>query len=183
MAQLLKGKVALVTAGSAGLGKAIVRALAAAEMRVVINFSSNKERANQLKLDLERDFTNTGNGESSALLVPQFAVIQADISVRSDIAHLVERAMNAMGSLDVVISNGGWTAFTDFENLDEAMVEEDWDRCFNVNVKSHLLLMHAVKPYLEATEGVFISTASLAGVVPSGSSLVGIELFILQVFS
>lgn len=64
------------------------------------------------------------------------------------------------------------------------MVDEDWDRCFTVNVKSHLWLMHAAKPYLSAgwddddaegggaqESGCFVTTASLAGVKVSGSSL------------
>lgn len=51
------------------------------------------------------------------------------------------------------------------------MIDEDWDKCFLYNVKSHLWLMHAVKPELEKTEGAFVTTASIAGVKPSGSSL------------
>jgi NAD(P)-dependent dehydrogenase (short-subunit alcohol dehydrogenase family) len=51
------------------------------------------------------------------------------------------------------------------------MEEDDWDRCFLYNVKAHLWLMHAAKAELEKTEGAFITTASIAGVKPSGSSL------------
>lgn len=76
-----------------------------------------------------------------------------------------------MGSLDVVFSNGGWTKLRDITNLDDNMEEDDWDRCFQMNVKSHLWLMHAAKKYLDETEGCFITTASLAGVRVSGSSL------------
>lgn len=45
------------------------------------------------------------------------------------------------------------------------------DKCFLYNVKSHLWLLHASKPHLTSTAGAFITTASLAGVKPSGSSL------------
>lgn len=51
------------------------------------------------------------------------------------------------------------------------MVDEDWDRCFLYNVKAHLWLCHAARDELNKTEGAFITTASLAGVKPSGSSL------------
>lgn len=51
------------------------------------------------------------------------------------------------------------------------MIDEDWDRCFLYNVKAHLWLLHAAKAELERTEGAFITTASIAGVKPSGSSL------------
>lgn len=70
-----------------------------------------------------------------------------------------------------MVSNAGWTRVTNFQNLDEGMLEEDWDRCFLYNVKSHLWIMHAAKAALEESEGAFITTASLAGVKPSGSSL------------
>ncbi|KAK1988714.1 hypothetical protein LZ30DRAFT_776612 [Colletotrichum cereale] len=56
-------------------------------------------------------------------------------------------------------------------DLDGNLDEDDWDRCFNINVKSHLFLMHAARPYLAEAEGAFITTASLAGVKVSGSSL------------
>ena len=62
-----------------------------------------------------------------------------------------------------------------FMNLDDAMVEEDWDRCFQYNVKCHLFLMHAVKSHLESTEGAFLVTSSTAGIKASGSSLVSTE--------
>jgi NAD(P)-dependent dehydrogenase (short-subunit alcohol dehydrogenase family) len=79
-----------------------------------------------------------------------------------------------MGRLDVVISNVGWTRITEFSNLDDNVREDDWNRCFDVNVKSHLFLLHASKQYLEESEGSFITVASVAGVKPSGSSLVSI---------
>lgn len=52
------------------------------------------------------------------------------------------------------------------------LVEDDWDKCFNMNVKSGLWLMHAAMKHLDETEGAFITTASVAGVGVSGSSLV-----------
>lgn len=91
---------------------------------------------------------------------------------RSDIVRLVDETVRVMGRIDVVISNNGFTRFRDFMDLEDNVDEEDWDLCFNANVKCHLWLMHAAKPHLEPAEGAFISTASLAGVVPSGSSLV-----------
>lgn len=51
------------------------------------------------------------------------------------------------------------------------MIDEDWDKCFLYNVKSHLWLMHAAKEELERREGAFVTTASVAGMKPSGSSL------------
>lgn len=97
--------------------------------------------------------------------------MRADVGDRSAIQKLVEETTANFGRLDVVVSNAGWTRITNFANLEEAMVDEDWDRCFLYNVKAHLWLLHAAKAELEKSEGAFITTASLAGVKPSGSSL------------
>jgi len=76
-----------------------------------------------------------------------------------------------MGRLDVVISNAGWTRVTDFMTFDEQTLDEDWDKCFTYNVKTHLWLFIAAREALTSTGGAFVTTASLAGVKPSGSSL------------
>ena len=171
MANVLKGKVALVTAGSAGLGAAAARALASEGMAVMINYSTNKQRADALVASLHEESGYEVSDDKGAWR-PLFAAIQADLGVRSDIERLVDETIKTMGRLDVVVSNGGWTRFSNFADLEDGVEEADWDRCFNMNVKSHLWLIHAAKEYLEVTEGAFITTASLAGVIPSGSSLV-----------
>jgi len=76
-----------------------------------------------------------------------------------------------MGRLDVVVSNAGWTRITNFSNFDEGVLDEDWDKCFLYNVKAHLWLSYAAHKELVKNEGAFITTASVAGVKPSGSSL------------
>lgn len=164
-------KVALVTASSAGLGAAIAKSLSPS-FRVVINYFSRPEKAAEVVKECEAlsSFTNPPDSVPPS---PQFCTVQADVSKRSDVQRLVKETINTMGRLDVVVSNAGWTRLTDFTNLDEQLIEEDWDRCFNLNVKSHLWILAAARPYLEATEdgGSFITVASLAGVRPSGSSL------------
>jgi len=79
--------------------------------------------------------------------------------------------VKVMGRLDLVVSNQGWTKMRNFFDLDDNMEESDWDTCFNMNVKSHLWLFHATRKYLNESEGSFVTTASVAGVVPSGSSM------------
>lgn len=169
--------VALVTAGSAGLGAAIARRFARSGMRVAVNYSSNASRASALLEELQELSPLPQKGEDTT----NFISIQADLSLKSDILLLVEETVKQMGRLDVVFSNGGWTSMQDFDNLDDNVDEEMWDKCWNMNVKSHLWLMHAARKYLDETEGCFISTASLAGVRPSGSSLV--RIFHLSTFS
>ena len=171
MANVLKGKVALVTASSAGLGAAAVRALASEGMRVVINYSANNQRASDLLKSLFKEFLNQAHAMDDTRGL-RFCAIQADLEVRADITRLVDETIATMGRLDVVVSNGGWTRFSNFADLEDGVEEADWDHCFNMNVKSHLWLIHAAKKHLDETEGAFITTASLAGVTPTGSSLV-----------
>ncbi|KAF5527845.1 hypothetical protein COL154_000910 [Colletotrichum chrysophilum] len=156
---------ALITAGSAGLGAATARLFARNGYNVVVNYANNAERAESLVRDLRA---------SSPLAADQqrFAAIKADLSRKDDLAELVRGAVAALGGrLDVLFSNGGWTRIRNLQDLDENVDEEDWDRCFNMNVKSHLFLMHAARPHLDEAEGAFITTASLAGVKVSGSSM------------
>ena len=159
--------VVLITAGSAGLGAATAQVFAKAGMRVIINYSSNGARANDLVEQLDRVSPLATTREYR-----NFISIRADLSKKSDIEHLVRESVSQMGKLDAIFSNGGWTSIQDFNDLDDNVDEEMWDKCWNMNVKSHLWLMHAARKYLDETEGVFITTASLAGVRPSGSSLV-----------
>lgn len=162
-------KVALVTASSAGLGAACVKALAR-DFRVVVNYYSRPEKAETVIKEAEAVQPSYSSSSSSG---PRFTSIQADMGQRSEIQRLVQETVEKMGRLDVVVSNQGWTRITNFFDFDDQVREEDWDRCFNLNVKSHLWLMQAAKPYLEISEGggSFVTVASLAGVRPSGSSL------------
>ncbi|KAL3441949.1 short-chain dehydrogenase [Aspergillus insuetus] len=164
-------KVALITGASRGVGAAVARALAAqGDTRVVVNYHSNASAANQLVDELHKirpTISNWGSGDSK----PCFVAIQADTSNREQMSNLVQETIDQMGRLDIVVSNVGWTRMTDFMNLDHADDEADWDRCFDINVKSHFRLFRTCQPHLERSEGVFIATASVAGVKPSGSSL------------
>lgn len=131
-----------------------------------INYANNQSRAKSLIDELEKIPTTASSAQS-----PRFQAFQADVGDRPSIQKLVEQTVSTFGRLDVVVSNAGWTRITNFANLEEGMIDEDWDKCFLYNVKSHLWLMHAAKSELEKTEGAFIETASIAGVKPSGSSL------------
>ncbi|KAK3207903.1 hypothetical protein GRF29_96g806175 [Pseudopithomyces chartarum] len=158
-------RVALITASSAGLGAQVARVLAP-DFRVVVNYASNSSRAEQLVEEL-----STIPSIHSNPTTPRFHIVQADVSSKSSVETLVKDTIKEMGRLDVVISNAGWTRMTNFLNIDEAVVDDDWDRCFIMNVKTHLWLAYAAKDALAESEGTFITTASVAGVKPSGSSL------------
>ncbi|KAF2808044.1 oxidoreductase ucpA [Mytilinidion resinicola] len=158
-------KVVLITAGSAGLGAEIARVFAP-DFRVIINYASNATRAESLLAELSQ----TPNTHPSPQL-PRFHAIRTDVSSKPAVHAMVAEAIAVMGRLDVVVSNAGWTRLTNFSDLDEGVVEEDWDLCFTMNVKTHLWLAYAARKWLDESEGALITTASVAGVKPGGSSL------------
>lgn len=132
----------------------------------MLNYANNKSRADELIGELEKiPITHP------APVTPRFHLLQADVSSKPSVENLVHEAIKTMGRLDVVVSNAGWTRMTTFLNIDEGVNEDDWDKCFVMNVKTHLWLAYAAKDALAENEGTFISTASVAGVKPSGSSL------------
>ena len=161
--------VILITAGSAGLGATVARTFAQQGYHVVINYNSNSDRAEALIAELSSQTADANAGDQSAA---KYIAIRADLDVQADIYRLVKETHDAMGRIDVLFSNGGWSRFRDTTSLDDNIFGEDWDRAFNMNVKSHLWLLHAAKPYLEEAEGSFITTSSIAGVRGTGSSLV-----------
>ncbi|KAL8377839.1 hypothetical protein RB595_008496 [Gaeumannomyces hyphopodioides] len=173
-------QVALVTAGSAGLGAAAARLFAANGMRVVVNYFHNEERAEALLAELHEISRRTwnrqsgdtgGHSTSTSQQPPDFLLLRADLASRDQVRTLVDDTVSAMGRLDALFSNQGWTQIRDWTSLDDSAVEDDWDRCFNMNVKSHLWLLQAAKKHLEETEGCMVVTSSLAGIRPGGSSL------------
>ncbi|CAJ2501730.1 Uu.00g045830.m01.CDS01 [Anthostomella pinea] len=176
--------VILVTAGSAGLGAAAVRLFAKHGYRVVVNYSSNAERATKLLNELLTLSGITPNDEDEDLaLSRRFVAIRADLGSRDEIARLVRETVKRFGRLDIVFSNGGWTRARGMVSIDDNCFEDEWDRAFNMNVKAHLWLMQAARAHLDETEGAFVTTASLAGVNHSGSSLVRDSERALEIWS
>ncbi|PMB64551.1 3-oxoacyl-[acyl-carrier-protein] reductase FabG [Beauveria bassiana] len=142
--------VILVTAGSAGLGRAVALHFARNGYRVAFNYNSNESRAatllSELKVASNRDHFH----------------IQADLSSRTEVGRLVRETHGRTGRLDVVFSDVGWSQFRDTCRLDDNLFEADWDRAYTMNVKSHLWLLQATMPHLAETEGCFVTTSSIA---------------------
>jgi len=102
---------------------------------------------------------------------PRFVAVQADASNRASIVQMIDRVIATFGRIDVVASNSGWTRIANFSDMDDNLDDDLWEKTYRCNVTAHFWLMHAVKPHLEKTNGAFVSTASMAGVNPGGSSL------------
>lgn len=165
----IPGSVVLITAGTSGVGLCVADKLIRAGASVVVNYAFNQERANNVVEQLRKTAAeNPASTDSSQ----KYLAIKADVTKKSEIQRLVHETVAAMGRIDAVVSNAGWTKFADFFNIDDNVDEDVWDRCYAANVKSHLFLCHAARKYLEDAKGAFIMTSSVAGVKPSGSCIV-----------
>lgn len=117
----LKDKVALVTGGGTGIGRAISAFLAREGAAVAVNYSRSEAEAIQTVAELK-----SIGGRSMA--------VRADVSDDRAVRAMVERVRGEWGRLDILVNNAGVTRFVDHAKLEE-MTEEDWDRIFAVNVK------------------------------------------------
>jgi 3-oxoacyl-[acyl-carrier protein] reductase len=117
----LKGKAAIVTGSSSGVGRATALHLARKGCAVLINYSRKHEAAEQV------------SAEVKALGVASIAV-QADVSSDADCRRLVLAAGQAFGRVDILVNNAGTTRFIDWDDL-EAVKQEDWEQIFAVNVR------------------------------------------------
>lgn len=115
----LEGKVAVVTGGNSGIGKAIVLELAKKGAKVAINYVVNPEAAEELA----RQIAATGG---------QAIAVKADVSRVTELQALVDSAVKAFGRLDVMVNNAGVETRTSL--LDTT--EPQYDRVLDVNLKS-----------------------------------------------
>lgn len=148
----LAEKVAMVTGGGAGIGRAIVLAMA-------------REGADVLVADI-----HSGAAEGVAKEVRGFgrrgAAISADVSQESQVRQSITDGVRQFGRLDIVVNNAGVTPGLGlpFTRQNEA----DWDEVFNINMKSVFFTCKAIAPYfMERRAGKIINIASIAGPLSS----------------
>jgi NAD(P)-dependent dehydrogenase (short-subunit alcohol dehydrogenase family) len=145
----LTGKVALVTGGSKGLGKAMARGLAEAGADIVI--SSRHE--NELRPALDEILKGT----------PQKGrFIVADMSRREEAKRLARTALELMGKIDILINNAG----TNVPQAIDAITDETWDQILEINLNSVMALTRAVVPQMKTRRwGRIIHISSIMGFV------------------
>ena len=139
-------KVALITGGSRGIGKAIVLRLSEMGYAVVINFRQESAASAELVEKIKAE-----NREAIA--------IQADLSNLQDIDRLFTETMNFKGRLDVLINNSGVAEASPLEEVDEAQ----YDRIFDLNVRALLFCTQRAVEYFPPEGGVIVNLSSLAG--------------------
>jgi 3-oxoacyl-[acyl-carrier protein] reductase len=143
----LNGKVALVTGGSRGIGRAIALELARNGASVIINFLKDVESAQSIVDEIR-------NGGHYAI------AIKRDVSIYDEAKLLAEEIITRFGKVDILINNTGISKIGLFID----MTEEDWDNIINTNLKSMFNVSHnIVKHMLNRRSGSIVNISSIWG--------------------
>ncbi|MFN8522783.1 MAG: 3-oxoacyl-[acyl-carrier-protein] reductase [Chloroflexota bacterium] len=145
----LSGRVALVTGGSRGIGRAVAIRLAQSGAKVCINYRGNHEAAQDVLSELK-------GGGAHAMAVA------GDVGVAADVDRVVQAATDAFGRVDVLVNNAGITR----DGLLMRMTEEDWDTVLDTNLKSTFLMTKAIiRLMLRQRAGRIVNITSISGVM------------------
>ena len=151
----LKGKVAIVTGASKGIGAAIAKHLAAEGAAVVVNYSSSKEGADRVVDEI----TKRG-GKALA--------IRANMAKKAEVERLFAETKKAFGRLDILVNNAGVYEFLPLEKV----TEEHFHRHFDINVLGLLLAIQEATKYFGPEGGSVINISSSASKSAPGSGSV-----------
>lgn len=141
----LKGKVAVVTGASKGIGAGIAKGLAAEGASVVVNYATSKDGADRLVAEI------TGKGGKAI-------AVQGDVAKAADVQRIFAETKKAFGKLDVLVNNAGVYQFAPLEEI----TEEQFHRMFNTNVLGLLLATREAAKHFGPEGGSVINIGSAA---------------------
>lgn len=148
----LTGKVAVVTGGSKGIGKAISLKLAAKGAKVVVNQEYNNDSS--VFIDKVVNEINDSGGEAIG--------IEADVSIKMEVQALIDETINHYGRIDIMIANAGICPFEEFLKIDEQLL----DKVIGVNQKgAFFCAQSAMKKMIELNiQGRIVFTSSVSAI-------------------
>lgn len=145
---MLKGKSALVTGASRGIGRAIAIELARQGANVAVNYAGSADKAEEVVNELK------------AFGVSAFKV-QADVADETSVKEMIKQVIDAFGSLDILVNNAGITK----DNLLMRMKEEEFDAVINTNLKGVFVCTKAVaRQMMKQKSGRIVNVSSIVGV-------------------
>jgi 3-oxoacyl-[acyl-carrier protein] reductase len=151
----LRGKVALVTGASSGIGAGIARAIAAEGAAVIVNYAASKDDAEAVAASIEE-----AGGTATDL--------QADMSREADVVRLFKGVVAEYGKLDILINNAGVAQF----EMAESLTEEAFHKQFNVNVLGYFLAIREAVRHFGEGGGSIVNISSILSTHPSpGTSI------------
>jgi len=152
------GKVAIITGGGTGVGRATALALARRGCSVAVNYSRSRDEAEATAADV-------------AKLGVRALAVQADVADDAACRAMVDSAVRELGRVDVLVQSAGITVFVPHTNLD-AVSAADWQRVIGVNLIGAFQMARAVRAPMEAAgAGAIVNVSSVAGLVGVGSSI------------
>jgi len=150
----LKGKVAVVTGASKGIGAAIAKSLAAEGASVVVNYASSKAGADVVVSAITAD-----GGKAVA--------VRGDVSKAADAQQLIEAAVKTFGRLDILVNNSGVYEFAPIE----AITEAHFHKIFDVNVLGLLLTTQAAVKHLGEGASIINIGSVVSSLTPPNSAV------------
>ena len=146
---LLDGKIALVTGGSRGIGRAVAIELAKEGAAVAINYAGNKAAAEEVQSII----TQMGG---------KAMIIQADVSDEKSAMQMVEEVIAQLGGIDILVNNAGITR----DGLFIRMKEEDWNAVINTNLTGIFNCTKVAAKYMmKKRSGSIINMSSVSGIM------------------
>jgi 3-oxoacyl-[acyl-carrier protein] reductase len=145
MAHKLKGKVAIVTGASKGIGATIAKHLAAEGVAVVVNYASSKQGAERVLADIERS-----GGKA--------IVVQANMAKKPEIERLFAEAKKAFGRVDILVNNAGIYEFSPLEGI----TAEHFHKHFDLNVLGLIFASQEAIKHFGSAGGSIINISSVA---------------------
>ncbi|MBE6087537.1 MAG: SDR family oxidoreductase [Clostridium beijerinckii] len=142
----LEGKVAIITGASRGIGSAIARQLSALGAKVVVNYSNNAVKAEEVVEEI------TKSGE-------QAVAIKADVSNIKDVEKLFSETITKFGKVDILINNAGVILYKLLSDL----TEEEFDKLFNINVKGTYFACQQAMKHMENNGRIINFSTSVVG--------------------
>ncbi|HML17758.1 MAG TPA: glucose 1-dehydrogenase [Bryobacteraceae bacterium] len=154
----VKDRVAVVTGGGTGIGRAIAEHFAGQGARVVVNYHQSREAAEQTVLGIR-----SSGGTAVA--------IGADISRQEAANALMAETLREFGRLDYLINNAGWSQRVPHARLED-LTDEIWNRVFETNLRGAFYCVRAAVPSLQQQSGAaIVNIASVAALLGQGSSM------------
>ena len=145
----LSERVAIVTGGGRGIGRAIALKLAEAGATVIINDVGDSEPAE-------------GVAEEIRKMGRESLVVLADVSQSTEVASLVSNTVEKYGKIDILVNNAGITR----DQLIVRMSDDDWDKVLGINLKGVFVCSKAVlRPMMKQRWGRIISISSIVGLI------------------
>jgi 3-oxoacyl-[acyl-carrier protein] reductase len=145
----LKGKVAVVTGASKGIGAGIAKSLGAAGASVVVNYASSRDGADRVVAEIAAK-----GGKAIA--------VKGDVAKSADVQHIFAETKKAFGRIDVLVNNAGVYAFSPLENI----TEDDFHRHFDTNVLGTILATKEAAKHFSADGGSVINVSSIVSQEP-----------------